>query len=113
MDTSKLQEVIDAANKVIVAANDLMQDAESEGKAQVLAEAMDDAAAVYDETAEELNPTQDEGEEEAPAPIAADIAAAAASAAVTAVLRDAAGLPPTPTAWQYATKRTVYHCRSW
>jgi len=64
MDTEKLNDVIDAAVKVQAAASELLNDAESVGKLAVFVEELDDAAALFDELAEELIPTEEEETEE-------------------------------------------------
>ena|SRR5271157_1023647 len=66
MDTAKLNEVIEAAGKVTNAATELLNDAESDGKLALFVEELDSAAAVFDELAEELVPSTEEGEEEEP-----------------------------------------------
>ena len=88
MDTAKLNEVIDVANTVITAATELLNDAESEGKAHLFAEELDKAAQTFDELAEELSPgiveeAPEEGEEEV----------APEDAAQDDTLREWAGLP--------------------
>ena len=95
MDTAKLNDVIQAAGKVQYAAGELINDSESEAKATALAEALDEAAAIYDEVAEALvAPVAEEAvEEETPEEPAPEEVVEKLEDA-TATLREWAGLPP-------------------
>ena len=97
MDTAKLNEVIAAAAKVQQAATELLNDAESEGKAHLFAEELDNAAALFDEFAEELSPgitEEDAAPEEEPEPEAEPAPEPEPEGdAQTDTMREWAGLP--------------------